>query len=64
MPKLFKEFSQIESTYTKSHEGTGLGLVLAKKMIELHGGRIWAESEFGRGSKVSFVIPCTQKNDG
>jgi signal transduction histidine kinase len=60
MDKLFKEFSQIESAYSKTHEGTGLGLALTKRLIELHGGRIWVESEFGKGSKFSFVIPVTQ----
>jgi PAS domain S-box-containing protein len=60
MDKLFKEFSQIESAYSKTHEGTGLGLALTKRLVELHGGRIWVESEFGKGSKFSFVIPLTQ----
>ncbi len=57
MEKLFKPFSQIESAYTKTYEGTGLGLALTKRLVELHGGRIWCESEFGKGSKFSFVIP-------
>jgi len=60
MDKLFKEFSQIESAYSKTHEGTGLGLALTKRLVELHGGKIWVESEFGKGSKFSFVIPVTQ----
>jgi signal transduction histidine kinase len=58
--KLFKEFSQIESVYTKTHEGTGLGLALTKRLVELLGGRIWVESEFGKGSKFTFVIPVRQ----
>jgi signal transduction histidine kinase len=57
MNKLFKEFSQIESAYSKTHEGTGLGLALTKRLVELHGGKIWVESEFGKGSKFTFVIP-------
>ncbi|MEW6418297.1 MAG: ATP-binding protein [Nitrospirota bacterium] len=60
MDKLFKEFSQLESPYTKNHEGTGLGLALTKRLIELHGGKIWVESEFGKGSKFTFVIPMKQ----
>lgn len=57
MDRLFKPFSQLESAYTKKYEGTGLGLALTKKLIELHGGRIWVESEAGKGSKFSFTIP-------
>ncbi len=57
LPKLFHEFSQLESAYTKNYEGTGLGLALTKRLIELHGGRIWADSEFGKGSRFTFVIP-------
>ena len=58
MGRLFKPFQQLESPYTKKYKGTGLGLLLAKKLVELHGGRIWAESEFGKGSTFSFVIPA------
>jgi signal transduction histidine kinase len=61
MERIFKEFAQLESPYTKKYEGTGLGLALAKKMVELHGGKIWVESEFGKGSRFSFVIPVRQE---
>ncbi len=55
--RLFKPFEQLESTFTKKYEGTGLGLSIGKKIVELHGGRIWAESELGKGSRFVFVIP-------
>ncbi|MFH1709758.1 MAG: HAMP domain-containing sensor histidine kinase [bacterium] len=57
LPKLFSEFTQLESGYTKKHEGTGLGLALTKKLVELHGGSIRVESEFGKGSKFIFTLP-------
>jgi two-component system CheB/CheR fusion protein len=63
IPKLFKEFSQLSSAYDKQYEGTGLGLALTKKLVELHGGRIWVESEFGKGSLFAFVIPVRQRRN-
>ena len=60
LPKLFKEFSQIESPYTKDYEGTGLGLALTKRFVELHNGNIMAESEWGKGSRFTFAIPVKQ----
>ncbi|WP_243359882.1 PAS domain-containing sensor histidine kinase [Fundidesulfovibrio terrae] len=54
---LFKEFSQLESPYDKRYQGAGLGLALSKKFIELHGGRIWAQSVFGEGSAFTFILP-------
>jgi signal transduction histidine kinase len=60
LTKLFKEFSQLSSPYDKQFEGTGLGLSLTKKLVELHGGRLWVESEFGKGSLFAFVIPVKQ----
>ncbi len=51
--RIFEEFFQTAS----DQEGTGLGLPLAKRLVELHGGRIWMESEVGRGSRFSFAIP-------
>ncbi|MBI3354335.1 MAG: PAS domain S-box protein [Nitrospirae bacterium] len=61
IPKLFKEFTQLEPSYISEYKGTGLGLALTKKMVELHGGRIWLESEFGNGSKFTFIIPLQAK---
>ena len=58
--KLFKEFSQLDSVYDKEYGGTGLGLALTKKLVELHGGRILVASEFGKGSRFTFVLPIKQ----
>lgn len=55
--RIFQEFEQVEMSAERRFEGTGLGLTLAKKLVELHGGRIWVESEVGRGSTFTFVLP-------
>lgn len=54
---IFEEFRQISEGYSRSFEGSGLGLTLAKKMVELMNGRIEVESELGKGSKFSIVLP-------
>jgi GAF domain-containing protein len=56
-PKIFEEFRQVGGDYAHKKEGTGLGLTLAKKFVELHGGRIWVESEVGKGSTFTFTLP-------
>jgi signal transduction histidine kinase len=56
-PKIFEEFRQVGGDSAKKIEGTGLGLTLAKKFVELHGGKIWVESEVGKGSKFTFSLP-------
>ena len=55
--KLFAPFQQLDTTLTRKHKGTGLGLNLCKKFVELHGGKIWVESGAGKGSNFIFVIP-------
>jgi signal transduction histidine kinase len=53
---VFEEFRQVGAAETKA-EGTGLGLALSRKFIELHGGKIWVRSELGRGSTFTFTLP-------
>ncbi len=55
--KIFEEFQQVDSASTRQKGGTGLGLPIAKKIIELHGGRMWVESTPGKGSTFSFTLP-------
>lgn len=55
--KLFNKFQQIETCSPKKHIGTGLGLVISKQLVEMHGGRIWAESKYGEGTVFVFELP-------
>ena len=55
--EIFEEFHQMDSSSTKEKSGTGLGLSIARKIVELHGGRIWVESEVGHGSTFRFTLP-------
>jgi signal transduction histidine kinase len=55
--KIFEEFQQADSSATKKKGGTGLGLSIARKIIEMHGGRIWVESDVGHGATFSFTVP-------
>ena len=55
--KIFEEFQQADSSTTKEKGGTGLGLAISKRIIEMHGGRLWVESRLGDGSVFSFTLP-------
>ena len=57
MDKIFEAFRQLDASYARHYEGTGLGLTLTKRLIELHGGKIWVISEFGKGSTFTFTLP-------
>jgi signal transduction histidine kinase len=55
--KIFEEFQQADNSSTRQKGGTGLGLAIAKRIIEMHGGRLWVESSLGEGSTFSFTVP-------
>ena len=55
--KIFEEFQQVDSSSTRKKGGTGLGLSIARRIIEMHGGRIWVESGLGKGSTFCFTLP-------
>nr|WP_281721081.1 ATP-binding protein [Nitrosomonas nitrosa] len=60
-PKVFEKFKQVGDTLTDKPQGTGLGLPICKEIVEYHGGRIWVESESGRGSTFSFSLPVAAR---
>jgi signal transduction histidine kinase len=57
IPRLFEAFRQLDGSARKAYEGTGLGLYLCRKLLDLMGGDISVESEFGRGSRFTFTLP-------
>jgi len=57
LERIFKHFHQVEDHMRRKHEGMGLGLAISRELIELHNGRVWAESELGKGSTFYVVLP-------
>ena len=61
MPRLFDDFVQLDKGKNRQTGGTGLGLAISKKLVNHHGGRIWAESQAGKGTKFCFVLPIEER---
>jgi signal transduction histidine kinase len=55
---VFREFAQVDPSPSRRHHGTGLGLTIARRLVELNGGRIWLESRLGEGSRFFFALPA------
>jgi signal transduction histidine kinase len=55
---IFREFAQVDASASRVHHGTGLGLTIARRFVELHGGNIWVESDLGAGSRFFFTLPA------
>ena len=65
--RVFESFRQVDGSVNRKAEGTGLGLTIARRFVEMHGGRIWLESKPGQGARFQFTIPVshggTKKDD-
>ncbi len=61
--KLFKPFRQIDTGVARRHEGTGLGLAICDRLVNMMGGKIWVESQWGEGSTFTFTLPTGGDNE-
>ena len=63
--RIFRPFEQADNSLSRKYEGTGLGLSLTRQLVELHGGKIWAESNGeGKGSTFTFILPALETGQG
>ncbi|MBI4357718.1 MAG: hybrid sensor histidine kinase/response regulator [Candidatus Omnitrophica bacterium] len=61
LERIFERFEQVRGTSSNENKGTGLGLSICRELVKLHGGQVWAESEFGKGSRFIVSLPVTQE---
>jgi signal transduction histidine kinase/DNA-binding response OmpR family regulator len=64
LPRMFEEFHQLDAGLRRRHGGVGLGLAISRRFVEMHGGRIWVESEVGSGSTFRFALPLPGQQNG